>query len=165
MTAELDVKFFIPALVVWPDSASGRASASWSWGRRFESEPWHHGASLGATLWISPVWNNKRKLLLTIIIIPICHLKSLKSGYSGILFLSKFLPHCFILQVRKHCLHAFCPNSFLSYEGSAVFDLYGAGIWLSGQSGSLACQWPVFDPLQGWSIPQHFELRRRYCTI
>jgi hypothetical protein len=35
--------------------------ASRSWGQRFESEPWHHGASLVATLWAPSVWDNKRK--------------------------------------------------------------------------------------------------------
>jgi hypothetical protein len=53
----------------WPDSSSGRASASRSWGQRFESEPRHHGASLGATLWISPVWDNKGKIIIIILLL------------------------------------------------------------------------------------------------
>jgi hypothetical protein len=47
-------------------SWSSRASASWSWGQRFESKPWHHGASLGGTLWISPVWDNQGKVVIII---------------------------------------------------------------------------------------------------
>jgi hypothetical protein len=44
-------------VLVWRE----RATASWLWSQRVDSDPRHHGASLGATLWISTVWDNKGK--------------------------------------------------------------------------------------------------------
>jgi hypothetical protein len=69
MTERLNT--WLDPVLVWPVTSSGRASASRSWGQRFESEPWHHGASLGATLWISPVWDKIENDLLKLIIMII----------------------------------------------------------------------------------------------
>jgi hypothetical protein len=92
--------------IVWPDSSSGRALASWSWGQRFESEPWHHGASLGATLWISPVWDNKGKI---IILLLLC--SGLLGLWLRVLFhcvLGLCLGLCAVLLVSKFMLNSFC---------------------------------------------------------